>query len=59
MHDVVERHDLRKYMKLSHTVTGAYWSDDEGLWHVQITGPDGTKFEDTCNLLVNGGGILK
>jgi cation diffusion facilitator CzcD-associated flavoprotein CzcO len=59
MSDVVDRHDLRKYMKLSHTLTGAYWNDEEGLWHVKVTGPDGVEFEDTCNLLFNGSGILK
>lgn len=59
MRDVVEKHDLRKYTKLSHTLTGAYWNDEEGLWHVKVTGPDGVEFEDTCNLLFNGSGILK
>lgn len=59
MSDVVEKHDLRKYMKLSHELTGAYWNDEEGLWHVKITGPDGVQFEDKCNLLFNGSGILK
>jgi len=59
MHEVVEKHELRKYMKLSHKVTGAVWNDAEGLWHVEVSGPDGMKFEDTCNLLFNGSGILK
>lgn len=46
-------------MKFSHTVTGAYWNDDEGLWHIKVLDADGVEFEDTCNLLYNGSGILK
>ncbi|KAJ5964122.1 uncharacterized protein N7479_003998 [Penicillium vulpinum] len=56
--DVVENNGLRKYMKLSHTVVGANWNEEEGLWHVKIRTPEGTEIEDTCNILVNGGGVL-
>lgn len=46
-------------MKLEHTVTGAYWQPGEGVWEVHVRRPDGTEFVDRCNVLVNGGGILK
>lgn len=56
---MVEKHGLIKYVKLQHTVTGAFWDAERGLWEVHIRRPDGTEFKDTCNVLVNGSGILK
>lgn len=59
-HDVVERHGLRKYMKLRHTVIAAKWDGEEGLWSIRIRNEEnGREFTDTCNVLVNGGGVLK
>ena len=48
-----------KYIKLSHEVVGAHWDDEEGLWHVKIRNDKGEVIEDSCNVLINGGGILK
>lgn len=59
MNDTVNKHDLRSCMKLSHTVIGAQWNDDEGLWHVKVKGPDGEEIEDTAHVLYNGTGVLK
>jgi cation diffusion facilitator CzcD-associated flavoprotein CzcO len=59
MNDTVEKYGLRDCMKFSHTVTGAHWNDEEGLWYVKVMDPNGIVFEDTCNLLFNGSGILK
>jgi cation diffusion facilitator CzcD-associated flavoprotein CzcO len=59
MNDTVEKCGLRDCMKFSHTVTGAQWNDEEGLWYVKVMDPNGIVFEDTCNLLFNGSGILK
>ncbi|EXJ74840.1 uncharacterized protein A1O5_01536 [Cladophialophora psammophila CBS 110553] len=56
--NVVDKHGLIKYVKLEHTVTGAYWQPEQGVWEVHVRRPDGTEFVDTCNVLVNGGGIL-
>jgi cation diffusion facilitator CzcD-associated flavoprotein CzcO len=56
---VAEKHSLMKYMKFKHAVTGAYWDSERGIWEVHVQGPDGVEFTDTCNVLVNGGGILK
>ncbi|KAJ9642219.1 hypothetical protein H2204_002588 [Knufia peltigerae] len=56
--DIVEKYGLMKYIKLQHTITGAYWNSQQGLWEVGIQRPDGTTFVDTCNVFVNGGGGL-
>lgn len=47
------------FIKLQHTVVGASWDEDEALWKVRVRTQDGLEFEDTCNVLVNGGGVLK
>ncbi len=56
---VVDKHGLIKYVKLQHMVTGAFWDSEKGLWKVHIRRPDGSEFEDSCNVLINGSGILK
>ncbi len=48
-----------RYVKLQHSVVGAYWKAEESVWEVHVRRPDGTEIVDTCNVLVNGGGILK
>ncbi|ETI26517.1 hypothetical protein G647_03294 [Cladophialophora carrionii CBS 160.54] len=56
---VVERHDLMKHIKLRHKIIAAKWEEQEGLWHVRIRDEEQDReFTDTCNVLVNGGGIL-
>ncbi|KIX97341.1 uncharacterized protein Z520_06793 [Fonsecaea multimorphosa CBS 102226] len=55
---VVDKYGLIKYVKLEHTVIGAYWQPQDGEWEVHVRRPDGSAFVDRCNVLVNGGGIL-
>lgn len=38
---VAEQHDLKKYIKLSHKVTGATWSEDKQKWQITVTRMDG------------------
>lgn len=56
---LTDRYGLNQYIKLNHKIVGAYWNEEEALWHVQVQKLDGTVFEDTCNVLINGGGVLK
>ena len=46
-------------MKFEHKVTAATWDEDQGKWHVHVQGPDVVDFVDTCDVLINGGGVLK
>ncbi|EXJ89881.1 hypothetical protein A1O3_02948 [Capronia epimyces CBS 606.96] len=55
---LIEKHDLEKFIKLQHAVVGANWNSETSKWHVQIQRGDGTQFEDTCDFLVNGSGLL-
>lgn len=50
---------LEPFVKTSTEVIGAEWDDLKGLWTVQLRNvKDGSTFEDTCNVLVNGSGVL-
>jgi hypothetical protein len=50
---------LEKYVKFNTKVERAVWNEDEGIWQLTIVGPDGVRFEDACEVLANGSGILK
>ena len=55
-----ESHGLRKYIKTRHTVVGAWWSEAQGAWRLKIRDGDGKReFEDECEILIDGSGILK
>ncbi|CAH0054232.1 unnamed protein product [Clonostachys solani] len=55
---IVDKYQLMRYIKLSHTVRGAEWIEDSGQWKISIEGPDGVDFEEQCDVFLNGGGIL-
>ena len=55
----VSKHDLGKYLKLDHRVVGARWDQSRHKWFVMVQ-QEGSKdtFEDSCDFLINAGGIL-
>lgn len=56
--DVATKYDLEKYVQFNTKVNSAHWDAEAGLWRLVLTRPDGTQFEDECNILVNGSGVL-
>ncbi|OQO13068.1 putative sterigmatocystin biosynthesis monooxygenase stcW [Cryoendolithus antarcticus] len=59
---VVSTFDLRKYMTFNTEVTGCFWNEEKGQWLVKLRqtkpGQEPREFEDTCDLLLHGTGIL-
>jgi cation diffusion facilitator CzcD-associated flavoprotein CzcO len=54
-----EKHDLSPFVVLRTEVLSAEWHDLEGQWHVRLRRTtDGSIFEDKCNVLINGSGVL-
>ncbi|TKA22440.1 putative sterigmatocystin biosynthesis monooxygenase stcW [Salinomyces thailandicus] len=53
---------LREYMTFSTEVIGCYWDDQKGQWRVKLRenkpGQEPREFEDYCDLLLHGTGIL-
>jgi cation diffusion facilitator CzcD-associated flavoprotein CzcO len=57
---VCDKHGLREYIKLSHSVTLAQWDEEFGKWILKIRDEvAGTTFEDRCDFLLDATGILK
>jgi cation diffusion facilitator CzcD-associated flavoprotein CzcO len=57
--DVSTKYDLERYVKLNTKVESATWDEEEGKWRLSIVRADGSHFEDSCEILVNGSGVLK
>ncbi|TKA76661.1 hypothetical protein B0A55_02597 [Friedmanniomyces simplex] len=53
-----KKHNLEPFVVLGTEVVAAEWHDLEGKWQIQLKRKDGTTFEDTCNVLINGSGVL-
>ncbi|KAG4424001.1 hypothetical protein IFR04_002843 [Cadophora malorum] len=56
--EVATTYDLEKYVKFNTAVEKAVWQEEEGVWKLTIVSSDGTRFEDECEVLVNGTGVL-
>ncbi|PMD30016.1 FAD/NAD(P)-binding domain-containing protein [Hyaloscypha variabilis F] len=49
---------LEKYVKFEHKIKTAKWNEERGVWDLTVQAPDGSKFLDHCEILVNGSGVL-
>jgi len=57
--DVEQTYGLEKYIKFNTRVERAVWDEEGGVWKLTLIGADGTRFEDSCEVLANGSGVLK
>lgn len=53
-----KKYGVEKYVKLNTQVESATWDESAGIWKVDLKRKDGTTFVDTCNVLVNGSGVV-
>jgi cation diffusion facilitator CzcD-associated flavoprotein CzcO len=56
--DVATKYGLEKYVQFQRKVESATWDGESGHWKLQILGPDGARFEDWCDILINASGVL-
>ncbi|KAK6378802.1 hypothetical protein LTS17_006505 [Exophiala oligosperma] len=57
--DFADRHDLRKYIKLSTKVIEARWIDSEAIWKIKLENQVTKEvWEDWSHILINAAGIL-
>jgi cation diffusion facilitator CzcD-associated flavoprotein CzcO len=55
----VDKHNLSQYIKLSHRVVGARWDQTKHKWYITVQNEETRdSFEDSCDFLINAGGIL-
>jgi cation diffusion facilitator CzcD-associated flavoprotein CzcO len=52
------KYGVEKYIQLNSEVLAATWDEQEGIWNVDVKRKDGTMFVDTCNVIVNGTGVV-
>ena len=49
-----------EHIQLDCSVREAEWLEEESKWKIQVQkGPDGPIVEDTCDIFINAGGVLK
>lgn len=53
-----KKHNLEPFVVLNTKVISASWDDIQGKWTVELERKDGSTFIDTCNILINGSGVL-
>ncbi|KAF7588054.1 hypothetical protein BBP40_006223 [Aspergillus hancockii] len=53
-----KKYDLRQFITCHHEVVGAFWKEDRAEWSVKVRKPNGAIFEQRCDFLINGAGIL-
>lgn len=53
-----KKYDVEKYVQLNTEVLAGTWDEDQGKWKVELKRKDGSTFVDTCDVLVNGAGVV-
>ena len=57
--DFADKYSLHQYIRCNHRVDSAVWNDDKGYWNVEVIDvTTGERFHDSCDILINSGGIL-
>lgn len=56
--DIATKFNLERYIQFKSSVESATWHEDRGQYTLKITGADGVQFEDYCDILISGSGIL-
>jgi cation diffusion facilitator CzcD-associated flavoprotein CzcO len=52
-----KKNNLQEFVQLNTEVVSAEWDDVQGIWNVELKNGEKT-FHDTCNVLINGSGVL-
>ena len=59
MHDVAEKFDCSKYIKLQHSIQAAKWNETKAKWELEVKDGQGNVFSDDVDVFINAGGVLK
>lgn len=58
MKKTCKKYQIEKYIKYKHQVTNAKWIEAEGKWRLNVKS-EGKNLEDSCDIFINAGGVLK
>jgi cation diffusion facilitator CzcD-associated flavoprotein CzcO len=56
--DTATKFDLEKYVAFKSSVKEAVWDEEASQYKLKILGPGGNVFDDYCDMLVSGSGVL-
>lgn len=59
MHEVADKYDCKKYIKLQHSVQSATWNEGNGKWDLKIKDASGSIIGDEADVFINASGVLK
>uniref|UniRef100_A0A8H7NBN0 FAD/NAD(P)-binding domain-containing protein n=1 Tax=Bionectria ochroleuca TaxID=29856 RepID=A0A8H7NBN0_BIOOC len=58
MHEVADKYDCKKYIKLQHSVQSAMWNEGNGKWDLKIKDASGSIIADEADVFINASGVL-
>jgi len=58
MTNFYQEHNLEPFVVLNTEIISATWDQLSGKWEVELRRKEGSTFTDTCNVLINGSGVL-
>ncbi|CAG9953721.1 unnamed protein product [Clonostachys rosea f. rosea IK726] len=58
MHEVADKYDCKKYIKLQHSVQSATWNEGNGKWDLKIKDASGSIIGDEADVFINASGVL-
>ncbi|KAF2179966.1 FAD/NAD(P)-binding domain-containing protein [Zopfia rhizophila CBS 207.26] len=58
LEDVSEKYHCSRFIKLRHKVESAVWNEESAKWDLTIMNDQASSFRDSCDVLLNGAGIL-
>ncbi|EXJ66388.1 uncharacterized protein A1O5_10540 [Cladophialophora psammophila CBS 110553] len=53
-----KKYGVEKYVQLNTEVVAATWDEKTSKWNVDLKRKDGSTFVDTCDVIVNGAGVI-
>jgi cation diffusion facilitator CzcD-associated flavoprotein CzcO len=58
MKKIAKKYEVERYVRYKHAIQHAQWDEGEGKWRLRIE-HSGAVFDDSCDIFINAGGVLK
>lgn len=58
MKKTAKKYQIEDYIKYKHQVKHAKWDEAKGKWMLHVES-EGISFDDSCDIFINAGGVLK
>jgi cation diffusion facilitator CzcD-associated flavoprotein CzcO len=58
MKKTAKKYEIERYVRYKHVIKHAQWDEREGKWRLRVE-HNVKVFEDSCDMFINAGGVLK